>query len=91
MVGDSVPDFVGDDFQPKSAPSLLGDFGRFSERRLSSEFLRCTPSSCRFNAGEGSAPIMEGCSEVSMFSEEYWECVSMVARFGLGAWVSGCS
>lgn len=31
VVGDSVPDLFCDDFQPNSAPSLLGDLGGLSE------------------------------------------------------------
>jgi hypothetical protein len=62
VVGDSVPDLFGDDFQPKSAPSLLGDLGRLSDSRLSSVSVRFTPSSCRVRAGEGCAPIIDGSS-----------------------------
>lgn len=91
VVGDSVPDLGGDDFHPKSAPSLLGDLGCLSDRRLSSESVRWTPSSCKFKAGEGCAPIMDVSSRSSRSAEEYSERVSILARDGFCAWEVGCS
>jgi hypothetical protein len=62
VVGDSVPDLLGDDFQPNNAPSLLGDLGRLSEDKLSSVNVRFTPSSCKVKAGDCCTPIMDGSS-----------------------------
>jgi hypothetical protein len=90
-VGDSVPDLFGDDFQPKSAPSLLGDFGRLSDSRLSSVSVRFTPSSCRVKAGEGCAPIMDGSSWSSWSSVEYSDRVSMLDCDCFGACDIVCS
>lgn len=64
-MGDSVPDLLGEDFQPKRAPSLLGDLGRLSDlpdNKLSSDNVLLTPSSCSVKAGEGCAPIIDVCS-----------------------------
>ena len=60
VVGDSVPDRIEEDFQPKKAPSPpAGDFGRGSRGREesdisdSSESVRCTPSNCKVILGVG--------------------------------------
>lgn len=91
VVGDSVPDLFGDDFQPKSAPSLPGDFGRLSEDMLSSVNVRFTPSSCKVKAGEVCTPIMDGSSWPSWSSVEYSDCVSMSDVDGFAACDIFCS
>lgn len=91
VVGDSVPDLFGDDFQPKSAPNLLGDLGRLSDRRLSSVSVRFTPSSCKVRAGEGCAPIIDGSSLSFRSSVEYSDCVSILDCDGFGACDVVCS
>ena len=91
VVGDSVPDLFGDDFQPKSAPSLPGDLGCLSDRRLSSVNVRFTPSSCKVKAGEGCKPIMDGSSRPSWSSVEYSDCVSILDCDGFEACDIVCS
>jgi len=91
VVGDSVPDLFGDDFQPKSAPNLLGDLGRLSDKRLSSVNVRFTPSSCKVKAGEGCTPIMDGSSGSSWSSIEYSDFVSILDSDGFGACDIVCS
>jgi hypothetical protein len=90
-VGDSVPDLFGDDFQPKSAPSLLGDLGRLSDRRLSSDRVRFTPSNCKVNAVEGCTPIMDGSSCPSWSYVEYSDRVSVLECDSFGACDTVCS